>query len=96
MSAPILRRAPIVSELALPGFFDISDRGDDVVRPAESSECKLDTASGGLSCFQEDEFVLVRDDHPAPRRRRIELRRSWFGGTLVSRASPRKIPEPGA
>jgi hypothetical protein len=80
----------------LQGFLNVSDRGDDVVWPAEPSERKLDAAPGGLSRFQEDEFMLVRDDHPAPRRRHIELRCSWFGGTLVSRAFPRKIPQPRA
>ena len=62
MRAPILRAPPIGAERLVVG----RDRGDDIVGTAELGQRELDAGAGGLSGFQENEFMLVRDDHLTP------------------------------
>src|ERR1700693_4592219 len=42
---------------------DRGQRRDDVVRPAQRAQGKLDARAGRLLSFEEDEFVSMRDDH---------------------------------
>src|SRR5512143_2770023 len=59
MQPPVLSAAAAgAPRLIFPG-----ERGDDVVRPAKLGQRELDAGAGGLLGPEEDELVLVREDH---------------------------------
>src|SRR5262245_49965133 len=60
IDAVVLRRPAFAVLLAL-----LSVRRDHAIGPAQLRQSRLDGRAGGLLGLQEDEFVLVRNDHAA-------------------------------
>src|SRR5512135_3386929 len=84
---PILRAASACAERLV----DFSERRDDVVRPAKLPYGKLNARPSRLLGLEEDEFVLVRNDHldfcPASQlARSSRIAPKWISGTLSAAA----------
>jgi hypothetical protein len=58
MKSPVLRAPSMRSQ----DLVDLGERSEDVGRSAQLGQCELNASSRGLPGFEEDEFMLVRND----------------------------------